>query len=216
METLGGLLDSVIAKLSDENYAESFDFYRLWFDIGQTYYQIIAPDQVIDALWKGRTPTNPTPGELIHSIARLIVRFASDAESDHILAPHSSGLQSRLCTKSLQEFFSSNMTVAQEAGSRSSFTVSKNANLIAHWANLGHVEEATIRNHILQSLISHSKLYEHQAEALIILFKLAGATFETYAGPLVVDRCFKLLKDRYARDSVKGRLVKVRAMGTER
>ena len=31
-------------------------------------------------------------------------------------------------------------------------------------------------------------------DALIILFKLAGATFEAYADPSVVDRCFELLK----------------------
>ena len=51
-----------------------------------------------------------------------------------------------------------------------------------------------IRDHILQSLISHPKLYDHQADALIILLKLAGATFAAYADPSVVDRCFELLK----------------------
>ena len=68
------------------------------------------------------------------------------------------------------------------------------ANLLAHWANLGYVEEATIRDHILQSLISHPNLYDHQADALIVLFRLAGATFEAYADPSAVDRCFQLLK----------------------
>ena len=71
------------------------------------------------------------------------------------------------------------------------------ANLIAHWANLGYVEEAAIRNHILQSLTSHPKLYDHQGHALMILFKLAGLIFETYAGSSVVDRCFELLKNQY-------------------
>ena len=84
------------------------------------------------------------------------------------------------------------------------------SNLIARWANSGHVDQATIRNHILQSLISHPKLYDHQADALIILFKIAGATFEAYADPSVVDRCFELLKNYYDRNSVKGRLVQVR------
>ena len=37
-------------------------------------------------------------------------------------------------------------------------------------------------------------MYDHQADALIILFKLAGATFEAYADPSVVDRCFELLQ----------------------
>ena len=55
--------------------------------------------------------------------------------------------------------------------------VSHTINLIACWANLGFVEESVIHNHLLQSLISHPKLYNHQAYALIILFRLAGATF---------------------------------------
>ena len=68
------------------------------------------------------------------------------------------------------------------------------ANLVAHWANLGYLEENAIRHRVLQSLISHPRLYDHQADALIILFKLAGATFEAYADPSVVNRCFELLK----------------------
>jgi len=68
------------------------------------------------------------------------------------------------------------------------------ANLIAHWANLRYVEEAAIRDHILQSLISHPKLYDRQVDVLTILFKLAGATFKAYADPTVFDRCFELLK----------------------
>ena len=70
-----------------------------------------------------------------------------------------------------------------------------NTNLIAHWVNLGYVEEAAICNHILQSLISHPKLYDHQADALVILFKLAGATFAACTDPSVVDRCFELLQN---------------------
>ena len=69
-----------------------------------------------------------------------------------------------------------------------------NTNLIARYINLGYLEQAVIRNQILQSLTSHPRLGDHQADALIILFKLAGATFEAYADPSVVNRCFKLLK----------------------
>ena len=53
--------------------------------------------------------------------------------------------------------------------------------------NLGYVEEAAIRDRILQSLISHPKLYGHQADALTTLFKLMGATFEAYADPSVLN-----------------------------
>ena len=71
-----------------------------------------------------------------------------------------------------------------------------------------------IRNRILQSLISFPKLYDHQANAMIILFKIAGATFEAYAGLSVVDRCFERLKNHYSPDSVKGRLVQVGVLRT--
>ena len=201
MAFIGGGLDSVVAKLSDENYTQSLDFYRLWFDIGQTYNQIPS-DQIFDAIWANRgsgSMINPQDGKLIHSGTHLILRFASDVESDHILAPHTSGIQSRLCARSLQEFFNGNMRVASIRDCNSSSSSIENdfcaeANLIAHWANLGYVEETTIRNHILQSLISHQKLYDHQADALVILFKIAGVTFEAYTDPSVVDRCFDLLK----------------------
>jgi len=77
-------------------------------------------------------------------------------------------------------------------------------NLIAHCANLGYIEENTIRSHILQSLISHHKLHDHQANALAALFKIAGATFGAYADPAVIDRCFELLKKHQYRDGVTG------------
>ena len=193
-------LDSVVTKLSDENYAQSLAFYRLWFDIGQTYNQI-PPDRIFNAIWNNRglsSTIDPNGGKLIHSGAHLILRFASGVESDYTLAPHTSGLQSRLCARSLQEFFNGNMGAAAIREKYPNNSIDNNfyieANLIAHWANLGYVEEVAIRNHILQSLISHKILLDHQADALVILFKIAGATFEVYADPSVVDRCFDLLE----------------------
>ena len=195
MEDIDKSLGVAIRQLSDENYGRSLAFYRFWFDIGQTDHQI-PHDQIFDAIWNNRGTSlsmiDPAKGKLIHSTAHLIVRFASDAESDHLLAPHNTGLQSRLCAGILQEFFSSNLKAARSEKTTNFYA---DANLIACWANLGYVEEAMIRNRILQSLISHPKFYDHQADALIILFKLAGATFEAYADPSVVDRCFELLKD---------------------
>jgi len=195
MQDIDGALDSTFRDLSDQNYAESFDFYRFWFDIGHTYHQIPS-DRIFDTIWNYRTmgvEIYPHNGQLFHSAADLIVRFASDAESDHILAPHCSRLQSRLSTRALQEFFGNNMKAVRNRGV--SCETYAATNLIAHWANLGYVEEVAIRNHILQSLISHPTLNHHQAYSLIILFKLAGATFEAYADPSVVDRCFELLKN---------------------
>jgi len=197
-------LDSVVGGLSDENYAQSLDFYRLWFGIGQTYHQIPS-DQIFDVIWNNRrkvTMGNPSCCGLIYSNTHLILRFASDVESDHLLAPYGSGLQSRLCAKSLRRFFSGNLSMAS-GGSCQEFYA--DVNLIAHWANLGYVEEVAIRNHILQSLVSHPTLHDHQAWALFILFKLAGATFGAYADPSAVDRCFDLLKSHIILDPGRGR-----------
>ena len=200
MEDIDNALDSVFESLSDQNYAESFDFYRFWFDIGHTYHQIPS-DRIFDTIWRHKmmgAGIDPYSGRLIHLGAHLILRFASDAESDHVLAPHTSRLQSRLSKRALQDFFGNNMRAVW--GHEYPDETYAITNPIAHWANLGYVEEYAIRNHILQSLISHPKLYNHQAYALIILFKLAGATFEAYVDPSVVDRCFELLKNHCISD----------------
>jgi len=195
MQTIEEALGFVVGELSDENYAESLAFYRFWSETGRTYLEIPS-DQIFDAIWNRRgamSLIDPNCGNIFHASAHLIIRFANDAESYHILAPQSSGLQDRLCARTLREFSSDNLLIARYGG-RDAASFYTDVNLIAHWANLGHVEEAAIRNHILQSLISHPKLYTHQVFALIILFKLAGATFEAYVDPSVVGRCFEHLK----------------------
>ena len=218
---VGNALGSVIRNLSDENYTESFASYRLWSDIGETYYRTppsrsiygTPPSQTFDVIWDNRAATgsiDPGSGQLIHSTAHLILRFARDAESDHVLARRSSGLQSSLRARSLQEFFSHNVKAPPSGwGGEKTDGFHADANFIAHWANLGYIEEAAIHNHILQSLISHPQLGDRRADALIILFKLAGATFEAYADPSVVDRCFELLKHHYDDKPTKKQLVQV-------
>ena len=140
-------------------------------------------------------------GELtVHSTADFILHLACDvnAEPDSIPPPHTSGLPSRLCAKSLQEFSSDNlMVVFCKGNNRGDGLVGNfytNTNLIARWANLGYFGETATRNHILQLFTSHPKPYDHQADTLVILTKPAGATFEAYADPSVVDRCFELLQ----------------------
>ena len=199
MQSVDTALSPVVAGLSDENYTESFTFFRFWFDIGQRYHQVPS-GWVFNAIWKNRGvgSINPIAGKLFLPSVHLALRFARDAESDHILAPYNSGLQGRLSARSLQDFFSHNLTVVWYKqtgnGGGAEGELCAVTNLIAHWVNLGFVEEAAIRNDILQSLISHPKLYDHQADALLILFKLAGATFEAYADPSALDHCFELLK----------------------
>jgi hypothetical protein len=256
--TIQAALRSAVKKiLSDQSYEQLPAFYRLWSEIEQTYFEIPS-DWIFDAIWNKRTTDSiitkrTQPGhhqqlstslysvappqesdhvshKLIHPTARSILRFASDVESDHILASHNSGLQRRLCARILQEFFSENLAAVgltaawheelrkkghqQFAQEHQKDTLQRfygDANFIAHWANLGYVEEAAIRNHILQPLISHPTLHGHHADALIILFKLAGATLEAYVDPAVVDRCFELLKANYTRDSTDWDLFQVRA-----
>ena len=58
--------------------------------------------------------------------------------------------------------------------------------------------------------MSHRKLYTHQADGLLILFKLAGATFEKYGDPSNVDHCFELLGGHYKNNIVKEPLVQMR------
>ena len=213
-------LYSAFRNLSDQNYEQTLAFFCFWFGIGQAYSQI-SSDQIYNMIWDNRgsnlSAIEPRSGKLFHPTAHLILRFASDAESNDTLAPYSTGLQGRLCVRILRSFFEMNVEAARGRdaqwggcyldGYDRPFAV--DSNLIAQWANSGKLEEVAIRSHILQSLVSHHKLYDHQADAIIILFKTAGATFGAYADPSVVDRCFELLKDHYSQNSTKGRLVQV-------
>ena len=105
MEEIQSTLDSMVSKISDGNYEELSDFHRFWLDTGQTYHQI--PDLVLNTILNSRTTSsiNAERGELIHPTAHLILRFANDIESDHILTRHNAGLQNRLCTTILRSFF---------------------------------------------------------------------------------------------------------------
>ena len=108
-------LYTTISKLSDQNYDQSFPFYRFWFDIAQAHSEVTL-DQIFDAIWDNRgagaTAISPRCGKLILPNALLALRFTGDAESDSILAPHSVGLRIRLCAKFLKEFFEDSMTHA--------------------------------------------------------------------------------------------------------
>ena len=192
MENIQVALDSVFKSSSDQDYERSLAYFRFWFGIGQTYSQIPS-DLIFDMICKYRE-TGRSHHNFIYPAARPIFRFISDAESDPLLALHSAGLRDRFCTRILQEFFYNDLSVVRaNLWHRNCYYM--DANLIAHCVNLGYMEEDTIRSHILQSLISHDKLYDHQAYALIVLFKIAGATFGAYADLAIVDRCFKLLKN---------------------
>ena len=214
MKNIGVALGSALESLSDKSYEKSLAHFRFWFEIEQTYSQIPSDlifDTICEYRWKGHSQSGgfcPT--------AHLIPRFVNDVESDPILAPHSAGLRSRFCTKILQNFFDTDLgTVYANSGMpEKSFYMDVNA--IAHCANLGYMEEDTIRNHILQSLISHDQLHHHQAHALANLFKIAGATFRAYVDPVVIDRCFELLKNHKDNHSVYKNLLQASAFSLQK
>ncbi|KAF9646040.1 hypothetical protein BDM02DRAFT_3119247 [Thelephora ganbajun] len=207
MRNVQWALDSVIGGLSDQDYEQSLAHYRFWFEIGQSYSKTPS-DLIFETIWTNRA-TGPFKN-FIYPNAHLILRLANDVESDHILAPYSAGLRTRLCARILQEFFDSDLALARDMyGPRRPVPSCSyvDVNLIAHCANLGYIDEATIRNHILQSLIYHPRLYDHHADALFILFKLAGATFGAYVDPSVIDRCFELLKGHHYQEPEKKKLL---------
>ncbi|KAF9783253.1 hypothetical protein BJ322DRAFT_1212051 [Thelephora terrestris] len=202
MSNIEGALGSVVGALTEENYEQFFANYCFLFELAQAHSQIPS-DLVFDSIWKHKGwLTSPDDG-LFYPTSHLILRFASDAESDSILASHSTGLRGRLCTTILREFLNVGLGFVSGSGGN----IKLLANLVAHGANLGLMEEIVIRKHILQLLTttSISKLRQDQMEALCILFKIAGATLAVYVDPSVLDRCFELLGD-YNKRFHRGRL----------
>ena len=204
MRNIQKALDSTIGSLSDERYEQSMDFFRLWFRIGQNYSQnplgetpgpqVLAttpkkkkkkknspnpPDPILDTIYGCRMAGSWNDDHWLggYSIGHLIPRFVEDVESDPAFAPYNTGLRSRFCTRIVQEFFDGNLEAASAGESPAPIEFYVDVNLIAHCANLGYLEEDLIRDYILQSLIHHPKMHDHQAGALAILFKIAGATF---------------------------------------
>ena len=201
MKNIQKVLGSAIGRLSDARYEQSLDYFRLWFRIGQKYSQNPS-DLIFDAIYEYRMKGS-WKGLWIesYSIGHLVPRFVDDVESDPVFAPYSAGLRSRFCAKILQEFFDGDLETMNRGNSWAQCQFYVDINLIAHCANLGYIEEDMIRDYILQSLISHPKLHNHQADALVVLFRVAGATFEAYVDPAVIDRCFQLLKNHKYSDS---------------
>lgn len=201
-------LSNLIQALSEENYDETIAQYRSWFNIGSDHTHITVQIQVDHAI--ERLAWHHSLGGLIYPTAHLLIRFIGDIEADQKVSTYTPGLHMQFCTSALRRFFSNNLYLIMSwkmRGDLTSFLI--DVNLIARWANLGYVEEEFIRYHILQSLTSQPIPYDHQADALIILFKLAGATFGAYTEPSVIDRCFELLKRHYGHNWVKTELLQV-------
>ena len=197
MKNIQKALGLAISSLSDKGYEQSLDHFRLWFRIGQKYSQNLS-DLIFDAICgyrlKDRRWINiPTLGNYL--IGPLIPRFVNDVESDPSFAPYNTGLRNRFCARVVQEFFDGNVEAMGKDDTWAPIEFYADVDIIAHCINLGYIEEDMIRDYILQSLISHPKLHDHQADALAVLFKIAGATFGAYVDPAVVAHCFQLLKN---------------------
>jgi hypothetical protein len=202
MSNIEEALGRVVGALTEENYEQSLANYRFLFELAQTYSQV-PTDLVFDSIWKHAWRL-PTPDDLFYPTSQLILRFASDAESDSILAPHSAGLRSRLCTTILREFLNVGLGLLSGSGGNNLL-----ANLVAHGANLGFIEETAIRQHILQLLTFLPTLYNHQVDVLCVLFEIAGATFDAYTDPSAVDHCFELLSDHSRISTSRRKQIKV-------
>lgn len=192
-------LRNLIGSLSEKNYDGTLAQYRFWLDLGTAHGHISKGQVEDDAEQLIRPDCMKDDGsELIHPTAHLFFRFIGDME-DKLTSRRASEYHKQRCARTVSGCLELNLALVKSGnGWGATKTFLTNINLIARWANLGSVEEAVIHNHILQSLISHPKLHDHQAYALIIFFKLAGATFETYTEPSVLDRCFQLLEGHYA------------------
>jgi hypothetical protein len=192
MQNIQKGLKATITNLPDKDWEKSLTYFRLWSEVGQTHFELPA-DLIFDTIYENRASgsSNYTP---IYPKASAILRLIDDIESDPTLAAQCAGFRSRFCAKILKNFFDNDMTVVHANSGYGSVSNEYYAdvNYIAHCANFGYLGENTIRTQILQSLISHARVYEHQLTALAILFKIAGATFNEYAGPTVINRCFEV------------------------
>jgi len=130
--------------------------YCFWLDIGSTYGRITSRDVDEDADQIERSDSLEGL-QLIHPTANIFIRFIEDMKVDEAISRHALELQERRYTSTMRSFFGSNLdSMKSDLGHPATFLVG--VNLIAHWANLGQVGEAVIRNQIPQSLIPHSRL----------------------------------------------------------
>jgi len=203
-------LTKLLHGLSEKNYDRKFSAYRFWVELGaahggvsdhQLYNNILSvADTMFDAItlkWKHIADSSPPQytgeGELIHSNIHLLLRFITDAERDPVLSTYAIGLHDRLCRESLEQFFRHSLD--HIAGGEAPPEFYARVNLIAHWVNLGHVSLEDIRDHILQSLtFLHPTVRSYQLNSMMILLKIAGATFAAHVDPSVMDRCYDLIK----------------------
>ena len=149
---------------------------------------------------EGKRYTSDTPrdyitkGQLIHTGARRLLRFITDAEQDPVLSTYAIGLHDRLCRESLELFFRRTLDYISGSTKDQLCQFYTRVNLIAHWVNLGYVKLEDVRDHILQPIIFQPTVHAYHLNSLMILLKISGATLAAYVDPSIMDRCCDLLR----------------------
>lgn len=163
MSNLHATLCDLAKGLSEDNYDRSLAQYRFWLDIGVAYGHINRGQVNNDARQMIMSEPDYSRNDdvrLIHPTAHLFFRFTRDME-DHLISWSASEFHRGNCAGSVASCFEENLALMKRVEGRQLRSFLTQMNFIASWANLGFVEEAVIRNHILQSLISQPKLYDH-------------------------------------------------------
>ena len=207
---ISNLLGNLVSHLSEKNYEQTLSDYRLWTKIGVTHGWI--SEKQLENDIKGNMQPHlvyqaKSYDQLVHPTSHLLLQFITDVELNPVSSTHA-----RLCHSSLHDFFADNSYLdfcPSAWGGDKMREFYTNVNLLAHFVNLGHVGVEDVQDHILQSLTFRPIPQNHQLCSLLILLKIAGATFAAYVDPSFMDRCLNVLKSAEYRSGVET-LAKVR------
>lgn len=207
--SISAFLKELVSNLSEENYEKTLSDYRFWMKIGTTHGCALN-NKLQDDILNNRKPdlVYPTSSRLIHPTSQRLLQFITDVEQ-HLVSP----THTRLSRSLLNEFFDRNLRLGSQSTIYSSELSSfyTNVGFLAHWVNLGYIGVEDVRDNILQSLTFRPVPLDHQLHSLLILLKIAGATFAVYVDPSIMDRCLNVLKSRSNMKSEVTALTKVRA-----
>ena len=202
-------IGELVSRISEENYEQTLFDYRLWMKIGVTH-RLIPDHQLRNAILENMRPelVYPSTSQLIHPATHLLVQLITDTEPNPVSPTHV-----QLYHLSLKDFFADNSvfylrTNVENYRWRKFYT---NVNFLAHWVNVGCLSVEDVRYHILQSLTFRPVPCFYQLCSLLILLKIAGATFAAYVDPSVMDRCLHVLKSGDFQSPAIATLAKVRA-----
>ena len=209
---ISNLLGNLVSHLSEKNYEQTLSDYRLWTKIGVTHGWI-SEEQLVNDIKGNMQPhlvyQAKSYYQLVHPTSHLLLQFITDVELNPVSSTHA-----RLCHSSLHDFFADNSSLDLWPNTRSNNKLREfytNVNLLAHLVNLGHVGVEDVQDHILQSLTFRSIPHGHQLCSLLILLKIAGATFAAYVDPSLMARCLDVLKSAEFGSGIKT-LAKVRVL----